>query len=84
MMRPTRNHKPQPVSPWSETRAKAASREQKACVQNFPTRRVKVTAFEHKQGANSLNVSSNSDTYQLHDLGQVTDLLWHTGGQLIL
>lgn len=34
-----------------------------------------------------LNLSSNSDTYQLDDLRQVTDLLWQIsdgGGQLII
>lgn len=61
-------------------------RQQKTCVQNVLTRRWKATqAFYHThEELVDIDCSFNSDTYLLHDLGQVPDLLWETGCQLII
>ena len=61
-------------------------RQQKTCVQNILTRRWKATlAFYHThEELGDTDCSFNSDTYLLHDLGQVPALLWETGYQLII
>lgn len=48
-----------------------------------PDTRLKATqTFSRNKMLIDLGLSFNFDIYQLHDLGQLTDLFWKIGGQL--